>query len=203
MRYDRRESHRATAVEALVARLPTNEDEAIALRPRTRPLPDVTYGRRVRGGDGRTWLQFWFLYADNPQDRGIVRTGRHEGDWEVVQLRLGAGGRPDAATFAQHGWAEACPWRGTVYVAHGSHASYPRAATHDRPWPDPDDEAPGDGPARSVRTCGRAGVARPAARGRSTWRSSRPRRGSRRRGTGSLVDVDDRWRPAQRVLHVR
>ena len=132
-----------------MARMPTGADEAIALRPRTSPPPDVTYGRAARGSDGRTWLQYWFLYEDNPQDRGIVRTGRHEGDWEVVQLRLGAGGRPDVATFAQHSWAEACRWRGTVYVAHGSHASYARAGTHDRPWPDPDDEAPGDG--RAVR----------------------------------------------------
>ncbi len=148
MRYDSAERDRATSVEALTARV---AGDRISLRPRVDPLPDVTYGRRVRGGDGRTWLQYWFLYATNPQDRGIVRTGRHEGDWEMVQLRLGAGGRPDAATFAQHSWAEACPWRGVVHVANGSHASYPAPGEHDRPWPDPDDEADGRGRAVTPR----------------------------------------------------
>lgn len=146
MRYDSAERDRATAVEALVARV---EGERVALRPRREPPPDVAYGRRVHGGDGRTWLQYWFLYATNDQDRGILRTGRHEGDWEMVQLRLGAGGRPDAATFAQHSWAEACPWRGVVFVANGSHASYFSAGEHGRPWPDPDDFA--DGRGRAVR----------------------------------------------------
>jgi hypothetical protein len=146
VRYDSSEQDRATAVEALTARV---EGDAVSLRPRTRPLPHVTYARRVRGSDGRTWLQYWFLYATNAQDRGIVRTGRHEGDWEVVQVALGRDGRPRDATFAQHSWAEACPWRGVVYVANGSHASYPRAGEHGRPWPDPDDFA--DGRGRAVR----------------------------------------------------
>ena len=146
MRYDGSERDRATSVEALTARV---EGERIALRPRRNPLPDVTYGRRVKGTDGRTWLQYWFLYATNDQDRGILRTGRHEGDWEVVQLRLGPDGRPDEATFAQHSWAERCAWKGTVFVANDSHASYARAGEHGRPWPDPDDFA--DGRGRTVR----------------------------------------------------
>ncbi len=146
VRYDSAERDRATAVEALTARV---AGERIALRPRVDPLPDATYGRRVRGSDGRTWLQYWFLYATNTQDRGIVRTGRHEGDWEMVQVALGADGRPGDATFAQHSWAEACPWRGVVHVAHGSHASFPTAGEHGRPWPDPDDFA--DGRGRAVR----------------------------------------------------
>jgi len=147
LRYDSAERDRATAVEALTARV---DGDRVTLRPRRDPLPDVTYGRRVRGSDGRTWLQYWFLYATNPQDRGILRTGRHEGDWEMVQLRLGAGDEPDAATYAQHSWAEACPsWSGVVYVANDSHASHPTAGRKDRPWPDPDDDA--DGRGRTVR----------------------------------------------------
>jgi len=145
LHYDARERHFATAVEALVARV-DGDAGAVSLRPRVRPLPDVAYGRVVRR-EG-TWLQYWFLYEENPQDRGIVRTGRHEGDWEMVQLRL-AGGRPATATYAQHGWAARCGWTGRVYVAHGSHASYPEPGEHGRPWPDPDDEARGDG--RAVR----------------------------------------------------
>lgn len=97
----------------------------------------------MRGTDGRTWTQFWLLYAGNPQDRGILRTGRHEGDWELVQVGTGRGAA--VATFSQHKWAEACPWRGRIYVANGSHASYPERGEHGRPWPDPDDEARGDG----------------------------------------------------------
>jgi hypothetical protein len=40
-----------------------------------------TYGHIARE-DGETWLQYWLFYAYNPQDRGILATGRHEGDWE-------------------------------------------------------------------------------------------------------------------------
>jgi hypothetical protein len=115
-----------------------------------RPL---VYGRAARDGDGRTWLQYWLFFTDNTQDRGIIGTGRHAGDWELFQVGLGRGRRPVEATFAQHTWAEGCGWeelehRGAapvVYVAHGSHALYPRAGTADRPWPDPNDEADGRG----------------------------------------------------------
>jgi hypothetical protein len=150
LRYAAAEDDRATAVEALVAGPPRGP--RVTLRPRRRPLPDVVHGRAVRGRDGRTWLQYWLLYATNEQDRGIVRTGRHEGDWELVQVGLRRG-RPEVVTFAQHSWAEACAWtrvrregaRPVVFVAHASHASYPRPGAVDRPWPDPTDEADGRG----------------------------------------------------------
>jgi len=155
LRYDARERDPATAIEALTDRTlgPDGEkSDRVALRPRRRPLPDVAYGRVVRA-ETRTWLQYWLLYADNPQDRGILRTGRHEGDWEVVEVALDRAGRPQLMTFAQHRWAERCMWRQihqraghpVVYVAHASHASYRTPGEHGRPWPDPDDEAPGDG----------------------------------------------------------
>jgi LPXTG-motif cell wall-anchored protein len=66
-----------------------------------------------------------------------VRIGRHEGDWELFQVRVGAGGRPGQATFAQHTWAEGCAWRDVeraggapvVFVAKGlSCALYPSGA---------------------------------------------------------------------------
>ena len=89
----------------------------------------------------------------NDQDRGIVRTGRHAGDWEMVQVRSDAAGRPVEAVYAQHSGAERCPWsavekrggRPVVYVAHGSHAAYFRPGVRDRMWPDPNDEADGRG----------------------------------------------------------
>lgn len=121
---------------------------------------ELMYGHVVDRG-GERWLQYWFFYAANTQDRGVLRTGRHEGDWEFVQLRLGPEGEPATATFAQHSSAESCAYGdlelarvggvdvARVYVANGSHASYPRAGTADRPWPDPNDEA--DGAGRQVR----------------------------------------------------
>src|SRR2546423_4785572 len=154
LRYDTHERYRATAVEALTTRALAGGRPAdrVALHQR-RGAPDVAYGRVVRGRSGRTWLQYWLLYAANPQDRGIVRTGRHEGDWELVEVAL-RGARPELAVFAQHHWAEACDWtelehRGespVVYVANGSHASYPHAGEPGRPWPDPDDQADRRGP---------------------------------------------------------
>jgi hypothetical protein len=105
----------------------------------------VVYGRVAPGG----WLQYWIWFADNPQDRGIFRSGRHAGDWEQVQYRLDGG----EAVYAQHSGAERCgrasvEWRGgrpVVYVANGSHAAYFHAGVRDRMWPDPNDEADGRG----------------------------------------------------------
>ena len=141
---DARDRDHATSVEALA---PDLAGEDTPLRATAPGMPDVVHGRAVRGRDGRTWLQWWSLHADNPQDRGIVRTGRHEGDWEVVQVALDPRTqRPVEATYAQHSWAEACPYPGRdVFVANGSHAAYPTAGTHDRPWPDPNDETRADG----------------------------------------------------------
>lgn len=117
----------------------------------------MVYGRAARDRRRRLWLQYWSFLAYNAQDRGIVRTGRHEGDWEVVQFRLGPGQVPDLAVYAQHSWAERCPWASVirddgapvVLVANGSHAAYFGPGRHDRPWPDPNDEA--DGRGRKVR----------------------------------------------------
>jgi hypothetical protein len=113
----------------------------------------AAYGRAVPAREGGQWLQYWLYYAYQDQDRGIVRSGRHEGDWELVQFRVDAGGRPVEAVYGQHAGAERCgigevQRRGghpVVYAAHGSHASYLRAGTRDRLWPDPNDEADGRG----------------------------------------------------------
>lgn len=131
---------------------------AVATAPATIPGLDhdrrpAAYGRIKRTSDGGAWLQYWLYYRGQDQDRGIVRTGRHESDWEMVQFRLDARGRPVQAVYAQHSGAERCGWgavelRGghpVVYAAHGSHASYLRAGVRDRTWPDPNDEADGRG----------------------------------------------------------
>ena len=113
----------------------------------------AAYGRAVPARAGGTWVQYWLFYAYQDQDRGIVRTGRHEGDWELVQFRVTGAGRPVEAVYAQHSGAERCGFgsvtlrdgRPVVFAAHGSHASYLRAGTRDRMWPDPNDEADGRG----------------------------------------------------------
>lgn len=110
------------------------------------------YGHAVTDG-GRRWLQYWLFYPESSQDRGIVRTGRHEGDWEFLQVGLGRGDRPGVVTFAQHDWRQGCAWdeveragsAPVAYVAHASHATYPRRDSGDRPWPEPNDELRADG----------------------------------------------------------
>jgi hypothetical protein len=100
------------------------------------------YGRAKEDSKGRLWLQYWFYYFFNDYNLagGI---GLHEGDWEMVQLRMGPdGGRPDLAVYAQHVHAEQAPWEHVeklpdspdtpvVYVARGSHASYFEAGYHE------------------------------------------------------------------------
>ncbi len=123
----------------------------VARSPDTRP---AVYARAVPSKRGGAWLQYWLFYAGQDQDRGIVRTGRHEGDWELAQYRVDTTGRPVEAVYAQHRGGERCGWSAVetrdghpvVYPAHGSHASYFRPGTRDRLWPDPNDEADGRGP---------------------------------------------------------
>jgi hypothetical protein len=109
----------------------------------------AVYARAAPHPGGGAWLQYWLYYRGQDQDRGILRTGRHEGDWELVQVRIDRGGRPREVVYSQHSGAERCPWstverRGghpVVYAARGSHASYLRPGVRDRMWPDPNDEA--------------------------------------------------------------
>jgi hypothetical protein len=136
--HDSGEDDPLTSVRAFAARVPGIEPG------RARP---VVYGRRA--GE---WLQYWMFFAYESQDRGLLRTGRHEGDWEMVQFRL-RGRRPVEAVYAQHSGAESCPYgwvrrsdgRPVVYLARGSHAAYFVPGLRDRTWPDPNDVADGRG----------------------------------------------------------
>ena len=100
------------------------------------------YGHAKEDSGGRLWLQYWFYYFYNDYNlAGGV--GLHEGDWEMVQLRIAPdGARPDLAVYAQHIHAEQAPWEhvekltdspdtAVVYVARGSHASYFDAGYHE------------------------------------------------------------------------
>lgn len=113
-------------------------------------LGERLYGRCVEE-DGRTWLQYWLWLYYNPKN--LFGFGKHEGDWEMVQLGLGADGRPELAAYAQHATGEARNAREielvdgerpVVYVAPLSHAAYFEARTH--PYAVGIDHPYGDGP---------------------------------------------------------
>jgi hypothetical protein len=99
------------------------------------------YGHAAVDRNGDTWLQYWFFYFYNDYNLigHFLKAGLHEGDWEMVQIRLRDEG-PDLAVYAQHAGAESRDWRqvdiapGTqrpiVYVARGSHAGYFEPGTH-------------------------------------------------------------------------
>jgi hypothetical protein len=97
-------------------------------------LPPVGY-HRIQQGGGLYWHQFWFWYLYNPWD--VAGIGRHEGDWEFVQIGCTdrEGDHPVLVTCSQHHtggkreyWAAELTNDPTpqpyVYVALGSHATY-------------------------------------------------------------------------------
>jgi VPS62-like protein len=100
------------------------------------------YGRSVVDSSGRRWLQYWFFYFYNDFNLigSLLGAGRHEGDWEMIQLRLAEDSAPDRAVYAQHKHAGVRAWdqvdlfpgtqRPIVYVARGSHASYFEPGRH-------------------------------------------------------------------------
>lgn len=141
--HDSRENFTLASVAAAPERVPSLDRDR---RP-------AVYARSVSSQTGGTWLQYWFFYPQQDQDRGIVGTGRHAGDWEMVQYRLDRRGKPVEAVYAQHSGAERCGWgvveqrdgHPVVYSARGSHASYLRAGVRDRTFPDPNDEVDGRG----------------------------------------------------------
>jgi hypothetical protein len=107
------------------------------------------YGRVVRDSE-RTWLQYWIWLYYNPKN--LLGFGKHEGDWEMIQIGLDPSGAPEVVTYCQHDSGEARSWeaietegdRPVVYVAPLSHASYFEAKTH--PYPIGIDHPYGDGP---------------------------------------------------------
>jgi hypothetical protein len=135
-----------TYPEGLAAR----RDDCIAMAPdhagdaRRMEWSEAHRGRiygRVARDQGRTWLQYWFWLYYNPKN--LLGFGKHEGDWEMIQIGLGADGAPEVATYAQHDSGEARPWREgdvelapgdpqrpVVYIAPLSHASYFQPNTH-------------------------------------------------------------------------
>jgi hypothetical protein len=107
----------------------------VTLRVARPDLKNRTYGHAVEQ-NGRLWLQYWLWYFYNDYSLAL-NAGLHEGDWEMVQLRM-HGDEPDVAVYAQHVNAEKRAWSDVeqddghpvVYVARGSHASYFEAGFH-------------------------------------------------------------------------
>ncbi len=114
----------------------TAYDESQAGRPRF-----TYYYRTVREGDYLN-LQYWFFYAYNDWGNGYGGFNDHEGDWEGFHIFFKLdGGRPVEppafVCFLGHESRLTKPWDhpdverdGThpvIYVAAGSHASYPQS----------------------------------------------------------------------------
>jgi hypothetical protein len=127
--------------EDLIA-CPTKNYAELARVMHGRPgMADRAYGRAAEGSDGRIWLQYWFFYFYNDYELlgDGFPAGLHEGDWEMVQLRLDApAATPELAVYAQHKGGEALWWEDVqkvdgqpvLYVARGSHAAYFSAGRH-------------------------------------------------------------------------
>lgn len=106
------------------------------------------YHRRLKGG-GLDWDQYWLWYIYNPKVY-VFEQGKHEGDWEFVQIGSVAD-TPVCMSYSQHkGGASRMWWdvekaggRPVVYVARDSHANF--FGTLDMP-PEVGDEADGKGP---------------------------------------------------------
>jgi VPS62-like protein len=111
------------------------------------------YGRVCKDG-GRTWLQYWFWLYYNPKN--LFGFGKHEGDWEMIQIGLGDSGEPELIGYAQHDSGESrkphqMEWvdrdggrHPVVYVSPYSHASYFEDGAH--PYPVGIDHPAGGGP---------------------------------------------------------
>ncbi len=104
-----------------------------------RPRPTYYY-RTVREGDVLN-LQYWFFYAYNDWGNGFGGFNDHEGDWEGFHVFFKLdGGRPveppSHVCFLGHDSRMTKPWEHpevekvgahpVIYVAAGSHASYPQ-----------------------------------------------------------------------------
>jgi hypothetical protein len=105
-------------------------------------IAERAYGRAVVDGPW-LWLQYFSWEYYNPKH--LLGFGKHEGDWELVQIGLDADQVPRVATYAQHSGGAGRAWEEVereregdaeypvVYVAPFSHASYFEARTHWHP----------------------------------------------------------------------
>ena len=92
------------------------------------------YPNDIRGVNA----QYWFFYA---YSAGTAAFGEHEGDWEMVTVVRSADGTVDSVLTCAHGECSsnhpsALQWTSSthphVYVASGTHASYPSVSACNR-----------------------------------------------------------------------
>ena len=89
------------------------------------------YGHVYPNNTGGANVQYWFLYAYNDNTGSF----NHEGDWESIIVRLTPSKQQEGVYFCGHGACDRyrksqyVTWYGsthpTIWVADGSHASYP------------------------------------------------------------------------------
>jgi hypothetical protein len=149
------------------------------------------HGRVVVDGTGVRWVQYWLIYYY--YDPGFLGFGTHEGDIEMIQLRLDARGQPDAASYAQHGSGLRASWGqlelseshdGPVpvtYSARGSHANLLRSGQQVGARSFLPDHNDGDGPRVRPDLIVLSNNGAPWSRWPGTWGSTR--------GSGILGDV--------------
>jgi hypothetical protein len=101
------------------------------------------YGHAVADEQGRLWLQYWLFYYYN--NKAFMGIGLHEGDWEVVQIRLDRQNKPNVLTYSQHRAGARASWANVVramttdgpvpvvFSSRGSHACYFRPGRHEAP----------------------------------------------------------------------
>jgi RsiW-degrading membrane proteinase PrsW (M82 family) len=98
-----------------------------ALSPAAGGPPVTVYAHVARDEAGRVTVQYWALYFYNDW------FNKHEGDWEMIQVMLGAGDQPQWVVLSQHHggtrrtWSRAPVEEGShpaAYAALGSHANY-------------------------------------------------------------------------------
>lgn len=117
---------------------PSPLQDAVRMQRESDRFPHCAYSRVVpRGRRGELFLQYWLWYYDNPKT--FLGRGRHQGDWEMVAVRLKPDREPHGVLYSQHTVGEARRWRRVkrheethpiVYVAPFSHANYFEARTH-------------------------------------------------------------------------
>lgn len=140
----------ARASDLIEATADDYQDQYRRLRRENQHLRNAIYGRVVRQGT-EVWLQYWFFYFFNDYQLAWG-AGTHEGDWEMIQLKLDGAedegeAKPAQAVYAQHNFCEVRTWDGMtklaeekreegvrptpgdehrplVYVGRGSHASF-------------------------------------------------------------------------------
>jgi hypothetical protein len=119
-----------------IAQAPGYALDARRMQAPVHPFARRVHGRVIRPDDRSAWLQYWLFYYYNPKNlRGLFK---HEGDWEMIQVHVDAGGRPVEVTYAQHEFGEARRWdeiesdgeRPVVYVGALSHASYFKSGSY-------------------------------------------------------------------------